>query len=159
MDKDIDLEKVCENLENINDQIKKISLTLESLQDLQINQAKTLNDISIKLATQTSLFDMHVEQDQVAYQQLHNINERLNEYNYQLQIHIAGVKRLEDANEKLLQIRDNDKSHFDKRLQILEEEFKLRDKMLQKFISYTRIIGGISTIIGFLMWLLALIKK
>lgn len=85
---------------------------LKTILERQDKQLEKLNELSIALAKNESLFhahleqfDAHVKQDEKIYDQLvdttqkiSELNEKMGEYNHQLKIHIAGVEELKRTN-------------------------------------------------------------
>lgn len=128
-------------LNQINEKQDKHSEAIEALKESVIRQEVTL--------------ESHMEQDREMASQIYAINDKLGEYNAQLQIHIAGVQQLKEMNilireelkqrekELILKLETTNKE-MDKRLEVAEEPIK----WFKTAGRYAAWLGTIGTAIG-----------
>jgi chromosome segregation ATPase len=137
------------------DQIDKLQEDLKEIACKQDKQLEHLNAINISMARQETAFLAHLKQDEQMYVEMRDMNEKLEVYNKELAVHIAGVQELRKSNkllEKKIEILqdmwESEKKLTEARINKLEEP-RIWLSMSKKYLLFlAAIAGAIAAILG-----------
>jgi chromosome segregation ATPase len=137
------------------DQIDKLQEDLKEIACKQDKQLEHLNAINISMARQETAFLAHLKQDEQMYAEMRDMNEKLEVYNKELAVHIAGVQELRKSNkllEKKIEILqdmwESEKKLTEARINKLEEP-RIWLSMSKKYLLFlAAIAGAIAAILG-----------
>jgi chromosome segregation ATPase len=137
------------------DQIDKLQEDLKEIACKQDKQLEHLNAINISMARQETAFLAHLKQDEQMYVEMRDMNEKLEVYNKELAVHIAGVQELRKSNkllEKKIEILqdmwESEKKLTEARINKLEEP-RIWLSMSKKYLLFlAAIAGALAAILG-----------
>lgn len=134
-----------------------VNKSLSMLHDKQDAQTESLNDVKVELAKQQTLLGVYSKESEKTAVQLSNINEKLQEYNHQLKVHIEGVQEIKKQNALIRQeiaIKDQQLQlqlkPLEARLAEVEKPFKWMSLSKQGIVKISVVCGAIAGIIGLL---------
>jgi chromosome segregation ATPase len=133
----------------------KLNMILDQIADTQDKQASSIEALKESVIRQEISLETHIDQTRQMNSKISDINDRLSEYNAQLQIHIAGVQQLKEMNtlireelkqrEKELEIKLSEAHEkINSRLEVAEEPIK----WLKTAGVYAKWVGSIGSAIG-----------
>jgi DNA repair exonuclease SbcCD ATPase subunit len=137
----------------MSDETSLIAKYLERIEEGQEKLNEAYHGLDKQIEILSSRFADHLEQDNLNLERisagLSNINERLQEYNTSLEIHIAGVNELRKMNE-ILSTRVEQEA---RRVSKLEEPFKWAEKTKKYAIWLAAIATAVTSVTAAIKYL------